>query len=107
MMTESEFTTALAQQNKLETERAETHQAVLASIAAARKQNEVTKAGQQKLAAIDEALKPLAVAIQGYVNEQNAIKKKAADEAKAKEQSELEATKVELEKVKAELAAKG
>lgn len=124
-MTEAEYTAAVAEITKLETEKAETHQAVLQSIAAARKQNETTKALQAKLAAIDEAMKPITQAAEAYVAAVNAERKRIANEkaqaeaaarakaeaeaaaAKAAEQSELAKASAEIERLKAELAAKG
>lgn len=107
MMTEQEFTTALAQLNQLETEKTKAHQAVLASIAAARKQNEQTKALQQALAAIEPNIEQLKAATNAYVAEQNAVKKKAAESAKEAEQSEVQRQAKEIEELKAQLAAKG
>jgi hypothetical protein len=73
-MTEAEFTAVLALINQLETDHGNIRVAVHESIAAARKLNDATRAGQQKLSQLAEQIAPLKAAANAYVEAVNIAK---------------------------------
>lgn len=113
-MTEQEYQDIQAKLTEGETEIAALALREREYIDKAREFNDLRRATGNKRTALDAGLKPLREAALAYVQVQRKIQqermhKEAEEKAatRAKEASELESTKAELEKVKAELAAKG